>query len=116
MDAIEHRFDSLEGERAVMAVAEGLRAALRAGDIVGRVVPDSFAIVPVDTDAVYFDSAIARVRQNLPVLQDLAGEQFQVTVSVGTARYDPLHPEPMTSVLERAVASQPAVTKFHSTP
>jgi diguanylate cyclase (GGDEF)-like protein len=116
MDGIDHRFGSLEGERAVMAVAEGMRAAFRASDIVGRVTTDGFAVVPVDTDAAYFDSAIARVRRNLPVLQDLASEQYQVTVSFGSARYDPLHPEPLTAVLERAAASRPAPAKFHSVP
>lgn len=114
MEGIEHRFGSLESERAVMAVADGLRAAFRASDIVGRVATDGFSVMPVDTDAVYFDSAIARVRQNLPVLQDLGGEQYQVTMSVGSARYDPLHAEPVAAVVERAAASRPAAAKFHS--
>jgi len=87
MKSINDTFGHAIGDRVLQAIAERLRAALRADDTVARVGGDEFLILLEVTDAQEAEALAKRVLARItePVLVDR--DELYVTTSVGLAMY-----------------------------
>ena len=84
-DALGHRV----GDEALRAVAEILRASVRACDIAARYGGDEFVVVMPESDAAGAEAAAKRLRDNLEAFNRTGQLSVPVTVSTGVATADP---------------------------
>ncbi len=95
---INDRYGHAEGDRALRLVAQALRAACRASDIIGRLSGDEFAIVLAEAHDL--DGLEERVRRYVTEAADAA--PYPLSVSIGAARCEPGEPCSVADLFERA--------------
>lgn len=83
---INDRFGHAEGDRALRAVADVLRAGVRQGDLVGRVGGDEFVVLATGVaDAGEGARLAERLRDQLAAENVQAGRAYRIAFSVGVA-------------------------------
>ncbi len=99
---INDRFGHQVGDRVLQAVADLLVAQVRESDIVVRYGGDEFLVMLIETDG-QADAVEARIRKAVTE-RNKTGETFPfpITLSVGTAHWDPNRRESIEQVLARA--------------
>jgi len=90
------------GDRALVVTARLLTGAFRESDIVGRLGGDEFAVFAADCDIDGTRAVRERVARHLGELNQAGSEPFQLSISVGTAQFDPMHPAELDALLETA--------------
>lgn len=98
---VNDRFGHEVGDEVLVAVAEELRRAVRADDVVARVGGEEFALLLEDASA---EDAVGRVedlRTRCAALTFPQAPGLRITVSAGLAGLDPAEPD-VTSLLRRA--------------
>jgi len=81
-----------EGNLALVGIASLLKSTLRDPDIIARIGEDEFAVLAVNAPGVSTDILIARLHENLKVLNAQTGHSYLLVLSVGAACYDPKSP------------------------
>lgn len=88
--SVNDRFGHLVGDAVLRTFARGAREALRAGDFIGRYGGEEFCVVLPGAPAEVARSIAERLRtvaeRELPLVP---GQEGPVTVTIGTASYDP---------------------------
>lgn len=90
-----------EGDAAICDAAEILRSTFRDSDVIGRLGGDEFCILLTD-DKQQTESPITRLQAMTDIHNLQSGRPFKVSMSVGTAVFDPSNPKPMEELIERA--------------
>jgi len=85
-----------EGDTALVEIATILRQTYRKSDIIGRVGGDEFAVFAIDT-APEERKAIARLRDALDSYNESEARKYKLSLSVGTAHFDPENPISLNS-------------------
>ena len=83
--AVNDRLGHAEGDRLLVAVAERLRSATRAGDTVARLGGDEFAVIIEETETIQADQAARRILETLAPPFDLSGREVMARASIGIA-------------------------------
>jgi diguanylate cyclase (GGDEF)-like protein/PAS domain S-box-containing protein len=86
--AVNDRFGHAEGDRLLVAAAERLQAATRAGDTVARLGGDEFAVIVEDADPPEAEAAADRILTALRQPFDLGDRETTVRASIGIAIHD----------------------------
>ncbi len=89
---INDSFGHKEGDRALADAAGVLRDAFRESDIIARIGGDEFAVLAIDASDWKPAGLVRRVRDRLSALNAGPGRGYPLSVSLGTARYDPDKP------------------------
>jgi two-component system cell cycle response regulator len=76
------------GDRALMRVADMLRATFRQSDIVARLGGDEFAVLALEASGESAESLLDRLRERFRDFNRSSREPYQLAVSIGMARYD----------------------------
>jgi diguanylate cyclase (GGDEF)-like protein len=76
------------GDRALLSVADTLRDTFRRSDIIARLSGDEFAVLAFETSEENAQALVGRLRAELTEVNETTKERFQLSVSVGLARYD----------------------------
>ncbi|HKN51431.1 MAG TPA: GGDEF domain-containing protein [Amycolatopsis sp.] len=95
---INDRHGHLVGDRYLIALADMLRAEVRASDLVGRFGGEEFVVLLPETSSVHAHAIAERIRGNVPSGDELPDP---ITVSIGLATH-PVHGETLDSLLEAA--------------
>lgn len=99
---INDGFGHLVGDRVLISIAEMLRAGLRPGDAVGRYGGEEFVAIVAGAGPESARLVAERLRRSIEALPALKPGPERVTVSIGTAVFDPRSPEDVQSVFRRA--------------
>lgn len=91
-----------EGDVALQRAARVLRATFRDSDIVARLGGDEFVVLAADTGS--SASIIHRLRQELNERNTRDGYPYNLSFSVGAARFDPEDPPTIEELLQTADA------------
>jgi len=91
-----------EGDRALTAVAQIMTTCSRASDILARVGGDEFVIVAIDAKGDDTDTVVGRLQNEIQRWNVVSGSPYRLSVSVGTAIYDPAQPCVAADLLSRA--------------
>lgn len=75
------------GDRALLRVADTLRATFRRSDIIARMGGDEFAVLALEASGEDAEQLVERLRAELDELNQTTHEEFQLSVSIGVARY-----------------------------
>ncbi len=91
-----------EGDRALIALAGVFKNAFRESDIVARLGGDEFVVLALDTAADAAATLARRLQEALDEHNAQAERGYKLSLSVGLARYDPLHPCSVHDLLAQA--------------
>jgi diguanylate cyclase (GGDEF)-like protein len=96
-DSYGHR----EGDLALVRTADALEAAFRDSDILARLGGDEFAVLALEASDEDQTLLLNRLEKNLK--KSNAGEtRYELSLSVGVARFDPQHAVSLGELMERA--------------
>jgi diguanylate cyclase (GGDEF)-like protein len=76
------------GDRALVKVADILRAAFRGSDIIARLGGDEFAVLALEVSGEDERQLVKRVRQKIHEFNALSREPYKLRISIGTARLE----------------------------
>lgn len=101
---INDRFGHHEGDRALGEAARVIRTVFRDSDIIARIGGDEFAIMALETTDVSGDLLARRLRESLAERNERSQRGYEITLSLGIARYDSRSPATIADLLARADA------------
>ncbi len=93
-----------EGDQALIALASILKKTFRDSDIIARIGGDEFAVLlesPDEND----ELPITRLSRNIGDYNAQSSQQYQLSVSVGAAHFDPEYPISIDELLSKADTS-----------
>jgi diguanylate cyclase (GGDEF)-like protein/PAS domain S-box-containing protein len=99
---INDTFGHSEGDRALIEVADVLEDTFRESDIIGRIAGDEFVVLAIETDGDSAEILATRLQENLEARNAKADRRYDLSLSVGIARYDPEYPCSIDELLARA--------------
>jgi len=76
------------GDRALIRVADILRATFRRSDIVGRLGGDEFAVLALEASGESAELLVDRLRERIREFNQASRESYQLSVSIGMTRHD----------------------------
>ena len=76
------------GDRALLSVADSLRDTFRRSDLIARMNGDEFAVLAFETSQENAEALVERLRAELTRVNETTRERFQLSVSIGLARYN----------------------------
>jgi diguanylate cyclase (GGDEF)-like protein len=76
------------GDRALLKVADMLRATFRRSDIIARLGGDEFAVLALEASGESADLLLERLRDRFREFNANSREPYQLSVSIGMARHD----------------------------
>ena len=91
-----------EGDNALREVSVILKDTFRASDIVARIGGDEFAILAIDTTGIYPEIIMARLQNKIDMHNTKGGKRYKISISMGTAYYDPANPCSLDELMSRA--------------
>lgn len=105
MKKINDTFGHAEGDQCLVDAAQVLEANLRESDFIARIGGDEFCVVLSGGNEVQDRAAIARIEGAVRRHNATAGRPFELSFSVGVARFDPAHPSTIEELLREADAA-----------
>ena len=90
MKAINDTYGHQAGDVALKEAAFVLRTSFRSTDVIGRIGGDEFAVIAVDTSGVTNDELDRRLQAQVERHNAEAGQPYQLAMSLGCVRDDPL--------------------------
>lgn len=85
---VNDAFGHAAGDELLRAVADRLRACVRAGDVVARLGGDEFAVLCRGASRAQADDLAARIRSSLEAPFSVAGTTVTIGISIGVAQAD----------------------------
>jgi two-component system, cell cycle response regulator len=99
-DALGHHV----GDRALMKVAEILRTSFRRSDIIARLGGDDFAVLALEATGEDSELLMTRLRGKVEYFNRTEGEPYELSISIGIARFDDGSRVRLDDLLSRADA------------
>jgi len=91
-----------EGDKALIDVAVMFKETFRTSDIIARVGGDEFAILTIDTKGISPEIITTRLQSQINRHNNEVGRRYKISVSMGTAYYDPENPCSLDELMSRA--------------
>jgi len=102
MKWINDTFGHSEGDLALIEVANVLKETFRKSDIIARIGGDEFAILAIETSSKGAERLASRLEENLKRRNANGSRPYNLSVSMGIARYDPEQPCSILDLVDRA--------------
>jgi len=102
---INDTFGHAVGDTALKEVSTVLRETFRESDIQGRYGGDEFVVLAVDSSMDCADNLKIRIQNNLDKLNLQPDRSYQLSLSIGTAPFDPMKPFSIAEMIVQADAS-----------
>ncbi len=90
------------GDLALIELANLLKICFRHSDAIARIGGDEFVVFPVEAAEDSIETIIGRFRDCLKSYNEKKEHDFQLLACVGTAYYDPEHPQSLEELIIRA--------------
>lgn len=107
LDGLKEINDQLghqEGDAALKETATLCRETFRESDVIARLGGDEFVILVMGTNHEGAKAIAARFEENLARLNSEENRRYRLSLSVGTANYDPVSPCTIEELIDRADA------------
>jgi diguanylate cyclase (GGDEF)-like protein/PAS domain S-box-containing protein len=106
---INDSFGHREGDQAIRSVAKIFRNTFRDSDIIARIGGDEFAVCVTGAEKDDLPLIKARLQKTVKEYNKLHSTQFDISISIGTAFYDPDNPLNIDELLTEADARMYAI-------
>ena len=93
------------GDAALMETSAILKETFRESDIIARMGGDEFAVIGVEADKETEKVTLERLYENIRSKNAERGRNFQLSLSIGSAYYNPGDPSSLDEMLDQADAS-----------
>jgi two-component system, cell cycle response regulator len=93
------------GDRGLLEVTEILKTTFRGSDILARVGGDEFAVLALEASGEDAETLVRRLRDGVESFNETGGEPFELSISVGVARYEDASRMRLDELLARADAA-----------
>jgi diguanylate cyclase (GGDEF)-like protein/PAS domain S-box-containing protein len=90
------------GDLALIETANILKKSFRESDIVARVGGDEFVVLALEKAEISFATLMIRLRENLITLNAEKNRDFELSLSIGSAYYDPQKPCTIDELISKA--------------
>lgn len=105
MKKINDTFGHADGDQALVDAAHILEANLRESDFIARIGGDEFCVVLSGGSEVQDRAAITRIEQAVERHNATADRPYEISFSVGVARFDPANPSTIEELMRAADAA-----------
>jgi len=105
MDGLKIINDTLghqEGDKAITLIADVLKESFRDVDVIARIGGDEFVMVPIGMTGDNIGIVLERLQKGLELQDAKTSGRYKLSLSVGTAYYDPDQPCSLDELLRRA--------------
>lgn len=102
MKSINDTLGHDEGDKALVDTANIIRQTLREADITARIGGDEFAIITTEITEMNPDAFAKRLQQNINEFNAMDSRPYKLTLSWGTAIYDPAFPASLDEIISAA--------------
>ena len=105
LDGMKRINDTLghsEGDRALVDIAQVLKKTFRESDIVARFGGDEFVVLSLETPESGAGILTDRLNEHMTYHNRHADRPYELSVSIGIARYDPAKPVDLHDLIVRA--------------
>lgn len=100
---INDRMGHEAGDRALFEIAQMLRTgSFREGDLVARLGGDEFAILATEISRTDGDTLVRRIEEALRKANQASDREFELSLSVGVAMFDPQRPQTLGELIDEA--------------
>ena len=99
---INDTYGHVEGDRALIQVAEVLRSVFRKSDVIARVGGDEFAALAIEAQPGSTDITVRRLEEKLYNHNLAARNRYQLSLSWGVTAFDPTKPCSMEALMNAA--------------
>ncbi len=99
---INDTFSHGEGDRALVRTAEILRKTFRDSDVIARLGGDDFAALVVHASDVNVQNITTRLQQNVAHYNAQKDHAYELALSFGVARFDPVSPAALDELMTQA--------------
>lgn len=90
------------GDRALVKMSDLVQATFRRSDLIARLEGDEFAVLALEASKDDADLMTRRLRDRIRTFNDQSKEPYQLSVSLGVARFDPDDPAGLDELLAQA--------------
>jgi len=97
-DSLGHK----AGDLALIETAVILKESFRDSDIIGRIGGDEFEIMVIESSETGIETLISRLKANLDTHNSKTKRTYELSLSIGTAFYNPEHPCTIDELLSKA--------------
>lgn len=104
LKTINDSFGHKEGDRAINDAAAILKETFRESDIVSRVGGDEFCVLMTADNELDVDTPVSRLNANVELHNAQGLRPYKLSLSCGTATYDPHQPVPIEDLMRQADA------------
>ncbi|MBN1797703.1 MAG: diguanylate cyclase [Spirochaetales bacterium] len=114
-DGLKEINDSLghvTGDKALIDFALILKGCFRESDIIARIGGDEFSVFPIDADKKACELLLKRIDRTITAFNNKSKQSYRLSVSIGTAFYDPAQPCSPDDLLSRADAEMYKVKRM----
>lgn len=98
---INDRFGHREGDLALVRAADALEEAFRDSDILARLGGDEFVVLALEASSQHEGAILRRLEESLKK-SNRNESRYELSLSVGVARFDPKHTVSLGELMERA--------------
>jgi diguanylate cyclase (GGDEF)-like protein len=92
----------IEGDAALLETAIILKKSFRESDIISRLGGDEFVILATENPETTIETLTVRLKANLNDHNTSANKPYMLSLSIGVAHYDPVHPISIEELLFKA--------------
>jgi diguanylate cyclase (GGDEF)-like protein len=100
---INDHYGHNEGDHALIGLANILKKTFRESDIIARIGGDEFVVLSETADE-NGEILMTRLYENIRDYNARASQRYKLSISIGTARFDPEHPVSIDELLSKADA------------
>ena len=102
LKSINDRFGHVQGDALLVGCGEVLKMTFRESDVIARIGGDEFAILAQGNSAESREAVLARLQTSVDLMNRDVLAPYQLSLSVGVARFDPANPVTLTELLSIA--------------
>jgi diguanylate cyclase (GGDEF)-like protein len=101
LKAINDSYGHREGDLVIVRAARALEQTFRGSDILARLGGDEFAVLAMEASTQNQDVILRRLEKSLKK-SNANQSRYEMSLSVGLARFDPKHPAPLGELMAQA--------------
>jgi diguanylate cyclase (GGDEF)-like protein len=98
---INDNFGHQEGDQALRDTATILQDTFRSSDLIARLGGDEFTVLAIDAPKQNIEAILTRLKKNIEQY-NLHNDSYQLSLSIGVARFDPQHATNLERLLAQA--------------
>jgi diguanylate cyclase (GGDEF)-like protein len=102
LKSINDRFGHVQGDALLVGCGEVLKMTFRESDVIARIGGDEFAILAQGNSAESREAVLSRLQSSVDLMNRDVLAPYQLSLSVGVARFDPANPVSLTELLSIA--------------